>query len=116
MSIYLSFFNSFPDLVYTSQLDPSKEELAAMKKPRKEVPPFFSAPCFEPTAPCPYDTKWPCLIEGYMSYWPTLHGLRIKLDWRWKVNLLRKSGNLAKGWGGPWNKTQGTRLVNNAFD
>lgn len=113
MSTYMSFYNSFVDLVKTSQGEP----LTQVSDPeRKFVPPFSSPPCFEPTNPCPYDTEWPCLIEGYMGYWPTLHGIRLKFDWRWKMNLLRQNGDLAKNWHGAWNKSQGSRLVDTAFD
>jgi hypothetical protein len=100
MNTYLSLYSSYAELVKAQQAPGAVD----------------SPPCYQPTNPCPYATIWPCFIEGVMGYWAQLNGIKIRMDWRWKWSLLREGGELAKGWHGAWNESQGSRLVDHAFE
>ena len=102
MMTYLNLFPSYVNLVRSSQ-----------KEDGQDYP-----PCYVPNVPCPdWEGHSPCFIEGLSGYWPVLNGIKIKLDWRWKVNLLREGeAELAKEWAVPWNRTQGTRYVENGWE
>jgi hypothetical protein len=76
-------------------------------------------PCYGPEVPCNDDTHakmYPCFVEGLSGYWPTLHGVNFRIDWRWKIDILREGGTRAQVWRAPWNRTQGTRLVESGWD
>lgn len=101
MMTYFNLYPSYVNLVRTSQ-EPGSQDYP---------------PCFQPDVPCPdWEGHSPCFIEGLSGYWPTLNGIKYMLDWRWKVSLLREEeGQMSKDWRMPWNRTQGTRYVENAF-
>jgi hypothetical protein len=102
MMTYLNLFPSYVNVVRSSQ-----------KEDGQDYP-----PCYVPNVPCPdWEGHSPCFIEGLSGYWPVLNGIKIKLDWRWKVNLLREGdAELSKEWAVPWNRTQGTRYVETGWD
>jgi len=115
MTIYLSLYNSWPELVKIPHEKPTVD-FQKMGLRRDEVPPWSSPPSKKLTWPFKWWHCCPCFIEGYMSYWPTLNGLRIRFDWRWKINLLRRNGKYAISWHLPYNASQGTRYVTNGFE
>jgi hypothetical protein len=101
----MMYFNLFPNYVSV--------ERASQEEGSQDYP-----PCYVPNVPCPdWEGHSPCFIEGMSGYWPALNGIRFMLDWRWKVNLLREgNAKLSKSWKVPWNRTQGTRYVENAYE
>jgi hypothetical protein len=105
MATYLSLFNSYQTIVPAAQANTHDDRV-------------MYQPCaFDPTAPCPRKAeKDACWTEGLAGYWAKLNGLKIKLDYRWKMSVMVEGerGQLVPRY--PWNLEQGSKLVDTGDD